>query len=232
MLSATLPIGHAARPDGDRYLTPRWGVRWFSRLWTPNVGTLIYDPSAGGHCGFTIGGFLASLHKRECYLADLNPLAEGIVTTDYLTAPHPSPGRALTVVTNPPYSDMIDLFLRKALSECGDDGEVILLIPYLWLMDTARVDLPEPTHIWQARKRYEFELTEPDYLKRIEAGGSGRKSAQSATGYSAGSPGGAHVWVRWTPRNDVGTMWIRRSVEKCDMVKDWTPTVNGQTTLF
>ena len=192
------------------------------------AGTTIYAPSAGGYQGWSIGRAVAEHFGRDFILADINPLHPSIETEDYLTA-EPPPG-PLTIITNPPYEKLLELFLRKALKDCGRDGEVVFIIPYLWLSAVDRASgwssgepeetepaliLPKPTHIWQPAKRVEFELTPEDAEVRRQLNAQEgkrkkvavKKSKKATTGNTIGSPAGAHVWVRWEPESLADTLW-------------------------
>lgn len=219
-------MGHWARPEGDTYLTPRWALAWLLDIWAPLPGTVIYDPCAGGWNGWSIGGAVAAAHGRQALLADIDPMCADFDREDYLEAV-PPPFQPFTIITNPPYGDLIEPILRKALVDCGEGGEVMLKIPYLWLTAVDRaadLTLPSPADIYQPPKRLEFELVPEDALARVafnEALKRGeiqgkpmpvKKSAISSTGWVVGSPGGAHAWVRFVPGHVGPARWHRPPV--------------------
>jgi len=213
---------HECRPRFDRYVTPQWVINVLLNKYTPPPG-IIVDPCAGGHSSVKPIGFqLAQRHGRRSLLFDLEPGPDhpGIVQADWLETHAPKVSGGIVETSNTPFGDLLEEFVLKGLREAK---EIAFLVPYLWLMasgtspskarrrrgDVGVLNRTDGLRlIIQPQRRVCFELTPDDAQTRIEWNQNRppgtkpvavKKSRESSTGWTVGSPGGAHVWAVWRP---------------------------------
>jgi hypothetical protein len=130
----------------DYYITPHWAVEQFLRAWDEDTGEvnrirniylahyrmkqycgIVLDPCAGGdakHRRMSYPWVLNQAFGIQPITMDIRPDSKAEIIANYLTADVIE--KFDLIITNPPFIIIEDI-IKKSLSDCKDDGNVVML---------------------------------------------------------------------------------------------------------
>jgi len=164
----------------DYYVTPKWAVREFMLAWNENTQILSYlrnphaeamimDPCAGGDINndMTYPKVLGEWGIQPLTM-DIREDSRAMVIADYLVT---DVGEQFDlIITNPPFNIAQDI-IEKALTDCADDGFVVMLLRLNFLGGQARAPWLKqymPSDIYVHTKRMGFNPEKPSATDSIE----------------------------------------------------------------
>lgn len=143
----------AVRQPDDLYITPAWAVKAIGPRLTKS-GSIILDPAVGT-------GVLLAVEDDFDHITltrGMDVVDRGWPNTTVRDALSPEPWpEADLIICNPPYS-LAFQFLKRALREVSERGEVAFLLRLAWMagLERARFHLEHPSDVYVLSKRPSF----------------------------------------------------------------------------